>query len=1185
MNHSRMLLPTLLSIILVVLLILPASTTALSTALDMPDQSVLDDSVPASVTPQITTAEIEGQIREVNCETLEGVIVELYRDDEVVDDTTTDWDGLYDFTVYDTDGSYEVVANKWGFREQRQSVEVEMEEQYTLDFSRDHGLIPNAPSASYAMDCVNMWLFPPDPEGGLSAARAMDVVNAWLYPQEDEIVYYEHTKDVTEEEADNVTELTEDRERLLFDTATGFVAGIEPGDVLMCEHPVPGAEHGFLKRVTGVSSTGLSGEGGEVEVTVEPATLEDAIDQGMIVVTETIPIQDLLSSAVWAEGVEVSQVEGGREFRYEPAEGVTIEGYLLVTADADIHIKTNFWGRLTEFEFVFSPGLEMEATLTVEQDVSWDREYNLVTITGPPIPVYGPVTITPEIELVVGTEGEITATLEASVTYDRGYDVGIRYYDGSWSTITGIRGDGATLHPPTFSGQAEARVFGGAVLSGTAGVSHVAEATIGTRLLGNVRASGEIETSPWQWQYDLELYISAQVFAELELLRIAGAGWESPTWEYPDPPYNLAYGASGRVTEDGEGLEGVAINFSDDHSSATTDDNGYWSKHLLSGNVEVTPEKDGYVFDPPSIAITGSRSDLDFLAFDKLDLIVTSSEGGSVIVTVDGAGTVVGPGETETMSDIPVGTEVGLEASPDSDYEFAEWQGEPIDGVTDPSTTITMNGRYSITATFHEVKDVVEIWDWHDLHSIRNDRSGDYVLMNDLDATTAGYAELAGPAADGRRGWIPIGSGGGPSDWMFTGSFDGQGYEIRDLHISRSTAFYVGLFGAVGRDGLIRNVGVVNTHVRGRGSVGGLVGYNAGTMSNSYSTGIVTGSRLYRDVGGLVGRSTGTVGNSYSTSSVTGHENVGGLVGRSSGTVDDSYSTGSVTGEDYVGGLVGYHIYAMVSNCYSTGNVMGSRWVGGLVGLNSFATVGDSHAGGDVTGDISVGGLVGGSDYSTVSNSHATGSVTGDNRVGGLVGWNRGTVSNSYAFGSVTGSVDVGGLVGYNAPDGVLSNCFSTGTVIGNDIVGGLVGYNGYGVVGWGTVRDCYSTGTVVRLSGSEGTSFGGFVGTNRRGKVIRCYATGSVHYEGVEDPTDKGFAGSVDTGGNYEMIGNFWDTETSGQSSTEGKATSKSTTEMLQSTTFTNAQWCFAERWGILEGVTYPFLQWQQPDTYPYPP
>ena len=36
----------------------------------------------------------------------------------------------------------------------------------------------------------------------------------------------------------------------------------------------------------------------------------------------------------------------------------------------------------------------------------------------------------------------------------------------------------------------------------------------------------------------------------------------------------------------------------------------------------------------------------------------------------------------------------------------------------------------------------VEISDWNDLDNVRNDLSGDYVLVNDLDSETDGYAGI-----------------------------------------------------------------------------------------------------------------------------------------------------------------------------------------------------------------------------------------------------------------------------------------------------------------------------------------------------------------------------------------------------------------------------------------------------------
>ena len=275
-----------------------------------------------------------------------------------------------------------------------------------------------------------------------------------------------------------------------------------------------------------------------------------------------------------------------------------------------------------------------------------------------------------------------------------------------------------------------------------------------------------------------------------------------------------------------------------------------------------------------------------------------------------------------------------------------------------------------------------EIRDWHDLNAVRDNLRGHYILMNDLDSTTDGYEDLASPTANGGNGWLPIGT----YYDSFTGTFGGQGYEIRDLIINRCDKYSIGLFSFVDKGGHIEDIGAVNVTVAGGNSVGGLAGRNKGTVSNSYSTGSVSGIELA--VGGLVGVNYGIVSNSYFTGSVTGNEGVGGLVGMNDydDYVSNSYSTGNVTGNDNVGGLVGTN-YGTVSNSYSTGNVRGSRWVGGLVGDN-FYTVSNSYSTGIVIGGEAVGGLVGRVYKGTVSDSFWDTETSGQSTSDGGTGKN-----------------------------------------------------------------------------------------------------------------------------------------------------------------------------------------------------
>jgi hypothetical protein len=323
-----------------------------------------------------------------------------------------------------------------------------------------------------------------------------------------------------------------------------------------------------------------------------------------------------------------------------------------------------------------------------------------------------------------------------------------------------------------------------------------------------------------------------------------------------------------------------------------------------------------------------------------------------------------------------------------------------------------------------EASPATEIRDWYELDGIRNGLVGHYVLMNNLDANTAGYEELASPSANHSKGWEPIGiyeSGG--SFAPFVGIFDGQGYEIRDLVINRADEMAVGLFGAVvgwEEGGVVENVHVVNANVTGDVGVGALVGLNGGAVSNCYSSGNITGDSR---VGGVVGLNIETVIGCSFEGMVTGYSIlVGGLVGYSTGNVSNSYSDGSVTGGLGAGGLVGLN-EGTVSDSGAESGVTGDDYVGGLVGHNQGGTVGNCYASGNAIGDVRVGGVVGFNDKGgTVARSYASGSVAGGISTGGLVGYNRGTVRNSYSSGSVSGDSSVGGFVGDN--EGIVRNCF-----------------------------------------------------------------------------------------------------------------------------------------------------------------
>lgn len=140
--------------------------------------------------------------------------------------------------------------------------------------------------------------------------------------------------------------------------------------------------------------------------------------------------------------------------------------------------------------------------------------------------------------------------------------------------------------------------------------------------------------------------------------------------------------------------------------------------------------------------------------------------------------------------------------------------------------------------------------------------------------------------------------------------------------------------------------------ITGQIGVGGLIGLTLVTSTtNSYSIGIVEGDEAH--IGGLIGNNTisSFVERCYNKGTVKGKGSVmGGLIGNNfHSTVSNSYNTGTVLGSRLVGGLVGYNRGRLpnepsyVTYSYSTGYVRGDAIFGGLVGQANHSEVNSSY--------------------------------------------------------------------------------------------------------------------------------------------------------------------------------------------------------------------------------------------------
>lgn len=162
------------------------------------------------------------------------------------------------------------------------------------------------------------------------------------------------------------------------------------------------------------------------------------------------------------------------------------------------------------------------------------------------------------------------------------------------------------------------------------------------------------------------------------------------------------------------------------------------------------------------------------------------------------------------------------------------------------------------------------------------------------------------------------------------------------------------------------NSGSVNDKTNTSARIGGIAGYNdnGGVISYSDNDGAVTGKGDYSAAGGIVGYNNGSIKNSFNNGNVTGYgDYLGGIVGENIKDIFDSYNKGEIKGKGYdtvTGGITGINDSGNINNVYNSGIVdsMGYN-VGGIVGQNYSGTLSNAYNTGTINGNGSeyVGGI------------------------------------------------------------------------------------------------------------------------------------------------------------------------------------------------------------------------------------
>lgn len=207
---------------------------------------------------------------------------------------------------------------------------------------------------------------------------------------------------------------------------------------------------------------------------------------------------------------------------------------------------------------------------------------------------------------------------------------------------------------------------------------------------------------------------------------------------------------------------------------------------------------------------------------------------------------------------------------------------------------------------------------------------------------------------DDGTGFNPIGD--------FSGTFDGNGKEIKNIYINRPNEDHVGLFGKI-TSGQVSNTGVEGTII-GEMKTGGICGYaNNLSIEHCYMRGKINSNGS--DIGGIAGDITdSSIKHCFNLSEVTYQTSRGGgIVGdTSNSSIENCYNVGSIRGHGSNGGIIGNNSSSSVENCYNLGDVIeisdGSNNSGGICGTLRGKIV-NIYNKGKIEGTYQVGAIVG----------------------------------------------------------------------------------------------------------------------------------------------------------------------------------------------------------------------------------
>jgi formylglycine-generating enzyme required for sulfatase activity len=259
----------------------------------------------------------------------------------------------------------------------------------------------------------------------------------------------EETVELTEESTSQITSISEDGSVYNFDNTTPELDQVDVGDVIIggISEATP---YGFLRKVTVIDDSG-----GDLTLTTEQGTIEDAYEQLSINVEQVITPENM-QSFIDLPGVTMTQSPYGVDdinFHFEldnvilfdddgnpgtTTDQIVVNGFL---SFSPTYVYRLLVRGVNVEDFYFTQTMSMTSELSVTSRVSLVVQPPEFEILPAPIPLGAYpipgtlIVLTPFLQIYAGVNGRVYADITTTAIRTDNFTTGLQYFNNTWKPI------------------------------------------------------------------------------------------------------------------------------------------------------------------------------------------------------------------------------------------------------------------------------------------------------------------------------------------------------------------------------------------------------------------------------------------------------------------------------------------------------------------------------------------------------------------------------------------------------------------------------------------------------------------------------------------------------------------------------------------------------------------------------